>query len=178
MGTTLRGRTRRVVTVALTVALAAVIGSTPARSQGDDGECRITGGYAALSRDQPLPDGTFAARGVMILRTRACGDGPKGIDGVFAPVGGTPAKCTPVETPRIDESRCQFEGVPAIGPAGAPVAVSATAHTTGVFNDHVHDDDTLEKLQEARIQPNAVVKTSQCVLLLPEDGGRFACTLF
>jgi hypothetical protein len=87
-------------------------------------------------------------------------------------------KCTPVETPRIDESRCQFEGLVGLAPAGVPVVVSATAHTSGINNDHLHDDDTLEKFQDSRIQPGAVIKASECVLEAPEDGGRFACTLF
>ena len=62
--------------------------------------------------------------------------------------------------------------------AGVPVVVSATAHTSGVNNDHAHDDDTVNKLLQSKIQPGAVIKTSECVLQLPEDGGQFACTLF
>ena len=179
MGRSDRGRTGRAVAVALAVGLTAVLGSAPAHSQGDDGECRISGGYAALFHDVALPDGTFAYRGVMIMRTRACGDGPKGIDGSFRPLTGTPAKCTPVETPRIDESRCSFEGLPGVlAITGSPVVVQATGHTSGINNDHVHDDDTLEKLQDSRIQPGVVVKSSECVLELPEDGGQRACTLF
>ena len=178
IGTNARGRSRRVVAPFLAALVLAAVGSAPAHSQGADGPCRITGGYAAMFHDLPLADGTFAFRAVIILRTRACGDGPKGVDGVFAPVGGTPAKCTPVETPRIDESRCQFEGLPGVGQPGVPVVVSATAHTSGLNNDHIHDDDTLEKLQESRLQPGVEVKSSECVLQLPEDGGQRACTLF
>jgi hypothetical protein len=179
-GTRVTGRSRRLVaSLVVVVAIASFLGSAHAHSQGADGECRITGGYAALFRDVLLPDGTFGYRGVMILRTRACGDGPKGIDGTFAPLVGTPAKYTPVETPRIDESRCDFAGLPGVrGLSGMPVLVSATAHTSGVNNDHIHDDDTVEQLMESRIQPNAVVKASDCVLQLPEDNGRYACTLF
>jgi hypothetical protein len=179
MGSSERRRASRAVAVALAVGLTAFLGSAPAHSQGDDGACRISGGYAALFHDVALPDGSFAYRGVMILRTRACGDGPKGIDGSFHPLVGTPAKCTPVETPRIDESRCSFEGLPGLGGlAGSPVLVQATGHTSGINNDHVHDDDTLEKLQDSRIQPGVVVESAECVLELPEDGGQRACTLF
>jgi hypothetical protein len=167
-----------VLALALAVGLTSLVGSAAAQSPPDDGPCRISGGYAALFHDVALPDGSFAFRGVIILRTRACGDGPKGVDGVFSPLGGTPAKCSPVETPRIDESRCSFEGVPALGAAGVPVVVSATAHTSGVNNDHAHDDDTVDKLLQSRVQPGVVVKTSECVLEAPEDGGQFACTLF
>lgn len=156
---------------------AAVVTAGPARSQ-DDGACRITGGYGAVFHDLAMPDGSFAFRGVIILRTRACGDGAKGVSGSFQPVGGVTATCTPVETPRIDESRCAFEGSVGFGTAGVPVVIVATAHTSGVINDHVHDDDTVERLREARIQPGAEVKTSECVVELPEDGGRSACTLF
>ena len=179
-GTRVTGHSRRIVaSLVAVVAVTSFLGSATARSQGDDGECRITGGYAALFRDVLLPDGTFGYRGVMIMRTRACGDGPKGIDGVYAPLVGQPAKCTPVETPRIDESRCDFVGLPGVvGLSGIPVVVSATGHTTGINNDHLHDDDTVERFMDSRIQPNAVVKTSECVLQLPEDNGRFACTLF
>jgi len=180
MGMQRRGRGARLLAVAAAVAAAALAGSAPAQSQTppDDGPCRITGGYAALFHDLAVGDGTFAYRGVMILRTRACGDGPKGIDGSFQPLGGSLAKCTPVETPRIDESRCDFAGVPGLGVSGAPVVVQATAHTSGVNNDHAHDDDTLQKLMESKIQPGVVVRTSECVLEVPEDGGQRACTLF
>jgi hypothetical protein len=181
IGTNERGRTRRVVASVVAAGVLAFAGSAPARSQAQDGACRITGGYAAVFHDVLLTDGAFGYRGVIILRTRSCGDGPKGVDGVFTPLAGagSPAKCTPVETPRIDESRCTFEGIPGVGGLpGVPVVVSATAHTTGVNNDHVHDDDTVEKLLESRVQPGAEIKTSECVLQLPEDGGRFACTLF
>ena len=179
-GTRGTARSRRVLaSLAVIAAVTGFLGSAPAHSQGADGPCRITGGYAALFRDVLLPDGTFGYRGVMILRTRACGDGPKGIDGVFAPVGAGPVKCTPVETPRLDESRCDFVGIPgALGLAGVPVVVNATAHTSGVNNDHLHDDDTVEQFMASRIQPGAEIKTSECVLQLPEDNGRFACTLF
>jgi hypothetical protein len=163
---------------AAALALLLLAAAPAAHSEGDEGACRISGGYGAIFHDLAVPDGTFAYRGVMILRTRACGDGPKGIDGNFVIVGGSLVKCSPVETPRIDESRCAFEGVPGLGPPGAPVMVTATAHTSGVNNDHVHDDDTLQKLQDSRIQPGAEIKSSQCVLELPEDGGRRACTLF
>ena len=156
---------------------AAVVGAGPARSQ-DDGACRITGGYGAVFHDVALPDGSFAFRGVIILRTRSCGDGARGVSGSFHPVGGVAATCTPVETPRIDESRCQFEGSTGIGTAGVPLVIVATAHTSGVVNDHLHDDDTVERLQESRVQPGAEVKTSECVVELPEDGGRSACSLF
>ena len=162
---------------AVVALLAAAFTTAPARSQ-DDGACRITGGYGAVFHDLALPDGTFAFRGVIILRTRSCGDGARGVSGSFHPVGGVSASCTPVETPRIDESRCAFEGSAGMGTPGMPVVIIANAHTSGVFSDHVHDDDTVERLQESRIQPGAEVKTSECVVELPEDGGRSACTLF
>lgn len=178
--TNVTGRSRRVIASLVgVVALTAFIGSAPAHSQGDDGPCRITGGYGALFRDVRLPDGSFAMRGVIILRTRACGDGAKGVDGTFLPMGGTPIKCTPVETPRIDESRCDFTtGVGVGGIAGLPVVVDGTAHTSGVNNDHAHDKDTLEQLMASRIQPGVDLKSSECVLQVPEEMGRFACTLF
>ena len=169
------GRRRR--SAAAVVLLAGAFVTTPARSQ-DEGACRITGGYGAVFHDLALGDGTFGFRGVIILRTRSCGDGPKGVSGSFHPVGGVSATCTPVETPRLDESRCAFEGSAGLGAPGMPVVIVATAHTSGVFSDHVHDDDTLEGIQRSRIQPGAEVKTSECVVELPEDGGRSACTLF
>jgi hypothetical protein len=167
-----------VLRLAAAVAVVTAFGSAPARSQGDDGPCRISGGWAALLHDVALPDGSMAYRGVIILRTRACGDGPKGVTGAFAPIAGSPASCSPIETPRLDESRCAFEGSLGVGVAGTPVVVTATAHTSGVVNDHVHDDDTAEQLLASRVQPGAEVATSECVLLLPEDGGRYGCTLF
>jgi hypothetical protein len=164
---------------AAALALLLLAAAPAAHSEGDEGACRISGGYGAIFHDVPLPDGSFAYRGVIILRTRACGDGPKGVDGTFRPLSGTPATCTPVETPRIDESRCEFTASAGLlGLAGVPVVVNATAHTSGVNNDHVHDDDTVEKLLDSRIQPGAVIESSECVLQLPEDGGRFGCTLF
>jgi hypothetical protein len=165
------------VAIAATAAVALVV-VAPASSKGQDGPCRISGGYGAVFHDQPLPDGSFGYRGVIILRTRACGDGPKGIDGTFRPVSGSPATCTPVETPRIDESRCEFTASLGLALAGTPVVIAATGHTSGAINDHVHDDDTIEKLQEAKVQPGVDVRSSECVLLLPEDGGRSGCTLF
>ena len=172
-----RGHRWRLAAV-VALAVGGVLAGGPARSQDGDGACRITGGYGAVFHDVPSPAG-FGYRGVIILRTRSCGDGARGVSGSFAPVGGgTPASCTPVETPRIDESRCEFSASLGFGTAGMPVVIRATAHTSGVFNDHVHDDDTVERLQESRIQPGAEVKSSECVVALPEDGGRFACSLF
>ena len=169
----------RVAAAAALLAATVVVGAPAANSQDGDGACRITGGYGALFHDVPLADGSFGHRAVIILRTRSCGDGAKGVSGSFVPLGGTPVSCTPVETPRLDESRCSFEGSLGYGAVpGLPVVVNATAHTSGVINDHVHDDDTVERLQEARVQPGVEVRTSECILEVPEDGGRFACTLF
>ena len=164
-----------VVAVGVVAALAWMV---PAQSEDTSGACRITGGNAALLADQRLPDGTFTLRGVITISTRACGDGPKGVSGAFAPIAGNPFSCAPVPTPRIDESACQFTGSFAIAPPGTPVTVSATAYTSGAANEHLHDRETLEEFSDARIQPGAEERTSQCVLLVPEDGGRFGCSLF
>ena len=171
-----RGRRRAAVLVASLALL--VAGSVPARSEDTSGACRIIGGTAALLADQRLPDGTFAYRGVITITTRACGDGPKGVSGAFAPIAGTATSCAPTPTPRIDESACTFVGSLGFAAAGTPVVVSATAYTSGVANEHLRDDDTLQEFQDARIQPGAEERTSQCIVTVPEDGGRFACSLF
>lgn len=174
----IRARRRLAVVAAVGVLAALASVSFPARSEDTSGECRIIGGNAALLADQRLPDGTFALRGVITISTQACGDGPKGVSGVFRPVAGNPFSCAPTPTPRIDEGVCTFTGSFGAALAGTPVTVSATAYTSGVANEHLRDDDTLEEFQDARIQPGADERTSQCVLLVPEDGGRFGCSLF
>lgn len=117
-------------------------------------------------------------RGVITISTQACGDGPKGVSGSFRPLAGTPTTCAPTPTPRIDEGVCTFTGSLGVGLEGTPVVVTATAYTSGVVNEHVRDRDPLEEMRDARVQPGAEQKTSQCVALLPEDGGRFGCSLF
>jgi hypothetical protein len=172
-----RKRWAVVAAVGLVAALASF--SFPARSEDTSGECRIIGGNATLLADQRLPDGTFGLRGVITIMTQACGDGPKGVSGVFAPIAGNPFSCAPTPTPRIDEGVCLFAPVPS-GAAlpGTPVTVSATAYTSGAANEHLHDRETVKEFQDARIQPGAEERTSQCVLLVPEDGGRLGCSLF
>ena len=172
---TVRGRWAVVASTAILL----VAGSVPAaQSEDTSGECRIIGGNASLLADQRLPDGSFGFRGIVTILTRACGDGPKGVSAVFAPLAGSPTSCAPVPTPRIDESACAFAGNLSVSLAGTPVVVTATAYTSGVANEHLRDDDTLEEFQDARIQPGAEERSSQCVVLVPEDGGRFGCSLF
>jgi hypothetical protein len=171
----LRGRWAAVVATAIVL----VAGSVPAAlSEDTSGKCRIIGGSASLLADQRLPDGTFGFRGVITILTRACGDGPKGVSGSFMPIAGSPLSCSPTPTPRIDEGVCGFSPVPGFAPAGTPVIVTATAYTSGVANEHLRDDDTLKEFQDARIQPGAEERSSQCVMMVPEDGGRFGCSLF
>lgn len=171
---TLRGRWAVVAAAAIVLGA----GSVPAaHSEDTSGECRIIGGNAAVLADQRLPDGTFTLRGVVTILTRACGDGPKGVSATFSPVAGAAVACAPVPTPRIDEGACAVGSV-GVGLAGTPVVVTATAYTSGVANEHLRDDDTLKEFQDARIQPGAEERTSQCVVLVPEDGGRFGCSLF
>jgi hypothetical protein len=174
-----RGRGAAAASVIAAIALVA-FGSTPARSEGDvhDGACRISGGYGAVLADQALPDGTFGYRGVIILFTKSCGDGPKGVSGTFRPVVGSPATCTPIAAPRIDQAACSFVGSLGVGLAGTPVVVNASAYTSGVIDEHLHDRDTVKEASDARVQPGAEQLASECVLLLPEDGGRIACSLF
>ena len=175
----IRVRRRWAVVAAVGLVAAVVSFSVPAFSEDTSGECRITGGNAALLADQPLPGGGFGLRGVITISTQACGDGPKGVSGVFTPVAGNPFSCAPTPTPRIDEGVCLFSPVPS-GAAlpGTPMTVSATAYTSGVANEHLHDRETLQEFEDARIQPGAEERTSQCVLLVPEDGGRYGCSLF
>lgn len=155
------------------------VGSLPARSdEYIDGACRIAGGHAALLADQILPDGTIAYRGAILIVTHGCGDSPKGVSGTFRPVAGTPTSCSPIASPRIDEAACAFAGNLGLGLEGTPVVVTATAYTSGVINEHVHDRDTAEELGDARFQPGAETVTSECVVMMPEDGGRFGCSLF
>jgi hypothetical protein len=73
---------------------------------------------------------------------------------------------------------CSFTGSLGVALAGTPVVVTATAFTSGVANEHLRDTDTLEEFSDARIQPGAEERTSQCVVMVPEDGGRFGCSLF
>lgn len=170
-----RGRWGRRAAAAVVILVA---GSVPAANSEDtSGECRIIGGSASLLADQPLADGSFAFRGIVTIVTRACGDGPKGVTATFTPIAGAATTCAPVPTPRIDEGACAVGSV-GVGLAGTPVVVSATAYTSGVANEHLHDRDTLQEFQDARIQPGAEERTSQCVVLVPEDGGRFGCSLF
>jgi hypothetical protein len=169
---------RRLAAVAAATLALAILGSAPAHSENTDGACRITGGNAALLADQILPDGSIAFRGVIIVYTRACGDGAKGVSATFAPVAGSPTSCSPTPLPRIDQTACTFHGSLAVGLEGTPVVVTATAFTSGTSNEHLHDRDTIAEFQDARVQPGVEQKTSQCVVMLPEDGGRFGCTLF
>jgi hypothetical protein len=172
------GRVRRRAAVVAAALVLTFLGSAPAHSENRDGPCRIVGGFASVIADQPLPDGSFGYRGAIILFTRACGDGPKGVSGTFRPVAGSPTSCAPIAAPRIDQAACAFTGSLGIGLAGTPVAVSATGYTSGVVNDHAHDQDTVARLGAAKVQPGADQQTSECVLLVPEAPGRFGCSLF
>ncbi len=169
---------RRLLTISAAVALFSALGSAPAHSENTDGACRIVGGNAALLADVQLPGGGFGLRGVIVLYTRACGDGAKTIAGAFQPVAGSTISCTPTPTPRIDESACSFTGSLGVALAGTPVLVTATAVTSGTTNEHLHDRDTVNEFKDARIQPGGQSQTSQCLVTVPEDGGRFGCTLF
>jgi hypothetical protein len=171
-------RVRKRWAVVVAVGLVAALATFPAWSEDTSGECRITGGNAALLADQRLPDGTFVVRGVITISTQACGDGPKGVSGAFTPISGNPFSCAPTPTPRIDEGVCAFTPGGSLLLAGTPVTVTATAYTSGAANEHLHDRDTVKEFQDARIQPGAEERSSQCVLLVPEDGGRLGCSLF
>lgn len=96
--------------------------------------------------------------------------GPKGISATFTPIVGSPASCEPSPSVRFDAAACTFTGSIGAGLAGTLVTISATGYAGGTDQAGLGGGDELT--------PGAQRKVSECIVTMPEDGGRFGCTLF